>query len=172
MIQLLPESGSDGEHSVMSLSPREKAGLVAQGLSNAEIGRRLFISPVTVEVPAFATFSTSLGPITCRGGTTSDAARSRLGHADGHWRAVTALQPEVLASAREPRSNSRLLPKRYDSSAVGQDRLERSNHSRRIELACRRPVRVSSAQLCLAIASRYGPLKSSRCRRLPRHDPR
>jgi LuxR family maltose regulon positive regulatory protein len=35
----------------MSLSKREKEvlGLIGQGLSNAEIGQRLFISPVTVK---------------------------------------------------------------------------------------------------------------------------
>jgi LuxR family transcriptional regulator, maltose regulon positive regulatory protein len=40
------------EHSVMQLSPREKEvlALVAQGLTNPEIGRVLFISPVTVKV--------------------------------------------------------------------------------------------------------------------------
>jgi ATP/maltotriose-dependent transcriptional regulator MalT len=38
--------------SVLSLSPREKEvlALMAQGLSNAQIGSRLFISPVTVKV--------------------------------------------------------------------------------------------------------------------------
>jgi DNA-binding NarL/FixJ family response regulator len=43
---------ASGTHSVMSLSKREKEvlGLLAQGLSNPEIGRRLFISPVTVKV--------------------------------------------------------------------------------------------------------------------------
>ena len=39
-------------HSILTLSKREKEvlGLVAQGLSNIEIGQRLFISPVTVKV--------------------------------------------------------------------------------------------------------------------------
>ena len=37
---------------VLSLSPREKEvlALLAQGLSNPQIGQRLFISPVTVKV--------------------------------------------------------------------------------------------------------------------------
>jgi len=41
-----------GSHSVMKLSKREKEvlGLIGHGLSNAEIGQRLFISPVTVKV--------------------------------------------------------------------------------------------------------------------------
>jgi DNA-binding CsgD family transcriptional regulator len=41
-----------GEKSVFSLSPREKEvlALVGQGLSNAAIGKTLFISPVTVKV--------------------------------------------------------------------------------------------------------------------------
>jgi DNA-binding CsgD family transcriptional regulator len=41
-----------GSHSVMNLSKREKEvlHLVAHGLSNREIGQRLFISPVTVKV--------------------------------------------------------------------------------------------------------------------------
>lgn len=40
------------EHSILRLSPREKEvlSLLAQGLSNPEIGRALFISPVTVKV--------------------------------------------------------------------------------------------------------------------------
>ena len=40
------------DHSVLTLSPREKEvlSLLAQGLSNPEIGRALFISPVTVKV--------------------------------------------------------------------------------------------------------------------------
>jgi DNA-binding CsgD family transcriptional regulator len=44
-------AGSYGSHSVMNLSKREKEvlGLVAHGLSNAQIGQRLFISPVTVK---------------------------------------------------------------------------------------------------------------------------
>ena len=43
---------SYGSHSVMNLSKREKEvlGLIAQGLSNPEIGQRLFISPATVKV--------------------------------------------------------------------------------------------------------------------------
>ena len=43
---------ASGSHSVMNLSKREKEvlGLLAQGLSNPEIGHRLFISPVTVKV--------------------------------------------------------------------------------------------------------------------------
>jgi DNA-binding CsgD family transcriptional regulator len=41
-----------GENSVLALSPREKEvlALIAQGLSNAAIGKALFISPVTVKV--------------------------------------------------------------------------------------------------------------------------
>jgi LuxR family maltose regulon positive regulatory protein len=41
-----------GQNSVVSLSPREKEvlALIAQGLSNAAIGKALFISPVTVKV--------------------------------------------------------------------------------------------------------------------------
>ena len=50
--QLVPASELGQERSVMSLSPREKEvlALLAQGLSNAEIGRALFISAVTVKV--------------------------------------------------------------------------------------------------------------------------
>jgi DNA-binding NarL/FixJ family response regulator len=51
--QLLESAGTPHtERSVMSLSPREKEvlGLLAQGLSNAAIGKALFISPVTVKV--------------------------------------------------------------------------------------------------------------------------
>ena len=51
--QLAASAGiQPGNNSVLSLSPREKEvlALVAQGLSNAAIGRTLFISPVTVKV--------------------------------------------------------------------------------------------------------------------------
>ncbi len=51
--QLAASAGlQPGENSVSSLSPREKEvlALVAQGLSNAAIGKTLFISPVTVKV--------------------------------------------------------------------------------------------------------------------------
>jgi ATP/maltotriose-dependent transcriptional regulator MalT len=46
----LTHAGSD--NSVLTLSPREKEvlSLLAQGLSNREIGLALFISPVTVKV--------------------------------------------------------------------------------------------------------------------------
>jgi LuxR family maltose regulon positive regulatory protein len=49
---IAPPSTSYGSHSVMNLSRREKEvlGLLAHGLSNAEIGQHLFISPVTVKV--------------------------------------------------------------------------------------------------------------------------
>jgi DNA-binding NarL/FixJ family response regulator len=48
---VLPESFARGNRSVMSLSPREKEvlALLAQGLSNAQIGKSLYISPVTVK---------------------------------------------------------------------------------------------------------------------------
>jgi DNA-binding CsgD family transcriptional regulator len=47
----LAEVTSEG-HSILRLSPREKEvlSLLAQGLSNREIGAALFISPVTVKV--------------------------------------------------------------------------------------------------------------------------
>ncbi len=51
--QLAASAGiQPGDNSVLSLSPREKEvlALVAQGLSNAAIGRTLFISPDTVKV--------------------------------------------------------------------------------------------------------------------------
>ena len=49
---LVPDSAATNERSVMKLSQREKEvlGLVAHGLTNPEIGQRLFISPVTVKV--------------------------------------------------------------------------------------------------------------------------
>ena len=45
-------SGSMPDRSVLTLSPREKEvlSLLAQGLSNREIGVALFISPVTAKV--------------------------------------------------------------------------------------------------------------------------
>ena len=50
MVGSLAQSTPD--HSILTLSPREKEvlSLVAQGLSNREIGLALFISPVTVKV--------------------------------------------------------------------------------------------------------------------------
>ena len=41
-----------GEHSILQLSPREKEvlALLARGLTNRQIGKALFISPVTVKV--------------------------------------------------------------------------------------------------------------------------
>lgn len=50
--QLIPSGSLQAERSVMSLSPREKEvfALLAQGQSNAQIGKTLFISPVTVKV--------------------------------------------------------------------------------------------------------------------------
>lgn len=49
---IAPPSTGYGSHSVMNLSRREKEvlGLIAHGLSNADIGQRLFISPMTVKV--------------------------------------------------------------------------------------------------------------------------
>jgi DNA-binding CsgD family transcriptional regulator len=46
------EKDAFSQHSILRLSPREKEvlSLLAQGLSNPEIGRALFISPVTVKV--------------------------------------------------------------------------------------------------------------------------
>lgn len=48
----LPSGGAATQASVLTLSPREKEvlSLLAQGMSNPEIGRTLFISPVTVKV--------------------------------------------------------------------------------------------------------------------------
>ena len=45
-------NASHGSHSVLSLTKREKEilGLIGHGFSNAEIGQRLFISPMTVKV--------------------------------------------------------------------------------------------------------------------------
>jgi ATP/maltotriose-dependent transcriptional regulator MalT len=47
-----PAGAEAPSNTIMSLSPREKEvlALVAQGLTNAQIGHRLFISPVTVKV--------------------------------------------------------------------------------------------------------------------------
>jgi DNA-binding CsgD family transcriptional regulator len=50
---VMPATGSSaGEHSILQLSPREKEvlALLARGLTNPQIGRALFISPVTVKV--------------------------------------------------------------------------------------------------------------------------
>lgn len=49
---LAPPTAGRLDRSVLTLSPREKEVLsfLAQGMSNAEIGATLFISPVTVKV--------------------------------------------------------------------------------------------------------------------------
>ena len=51
--EVLPSAeNSAGEHSILQLSPREKEvlALLARGLTNPQIGKTLFISPVTVKV--------------------------------------------------------------------------------------------------------------------------
>jgi DNA-binding NarL/FixJ family response regulator len=50
--ELMPSARPPGDNSVLSLSPREKEvlALLARGMSNAAIGKELFISPVTVKV--------------------------------------------------------------------------------------------------------------------------
>jgi len=50
---ILPATAqSSGKHSILQLSPREKEvlALLARGLTNPQIGKTLFISPVTVKV--------------------------------------------------------------------------------------------------------------------------
>jgi DNA-binding CsgD family transcriptional regulator len=49
---LPPETRAGGDHSILKLSPREKEvlALLARGQTNPQIGRALFISPVTVKV--------------------------------------------------------------------------------------------------------------------------